>query len=265
MVIIRGKGEKRRYWCRGAWERGKCPNPQTHSHAHTVASAASRDFWAAPCIGCLLESISDHPSYLKRMNPSPGWRCQPTQHPWGATRDPGEEDEGTNCSFAEGNVCNFLFFFFFFSSVIPPLYEIYGQAWNAQAAGSASHPGLWKASYGALGRAEDGKGKGGEVVSSWFRLGPRLMSKIPGTRPPCLDAIIFGVIIIWMLLEHPLRVGVLVLLAVDRPTPGMCLTFRSIFKARVLFSRAAGLVFGALLGWPLLSQVNPSGTAEEGM
>lgn len=66
----------------------------------------------------------------------------------------------------------FFFSFFFFSSVIPPLYEIYGQAWNAQAAGSASHPGLWKASYGALGRAEDGKGKGGEVVSSWFRLAP---------------------------------------------------------------------------------------------
>lgn len=92
------------------------------------------------------------------------------------------------------------------------------------------------------------KGKGGEVVSSWFRLGPRLMSKIPGTRPPCLDVIIYGVIIIWMLLEHPLRVGVLVLLAVDRPTPGMCLTFRSIFKARVLFSRAAGLVFWSPAG-----------------
>lgn len=36
--------------------------------------------------------------------------------------------------------------------------------------------------------------------------------------------------------------------------------FKSIFKPGVLFSRAAGLVFGALLARSLLSQVNPSGT-----
>lgn len=33
-----------------------------------------------------------------------------------------------------------------FFNVMPLVCEIYGQAWSAQAAARASHPGLWKAS-----------------------------------------------------------------------------------------------------------------------
>lgn len=35
----------------------------------------------------------------------------------------------------------------------------------------------------------DGKGKGGEVVSSWSKLGPRVISRFPGVRALCLDVI----------------------------------------------------------------------------
>lgn len=61
-------------------------------------------------------------------------------------------------------------------------------------------------------------------------------------------------------LQHPFKVGVFRLLAVDRPPPGMCLISSSTFRPGVLFSRTAGLVFGALLARSLLSEVSPSGT-----
>lgn len=85
MAITMEKGGKRRQWCRGVWEREKCPNPQTHSHTHREISRIScfKRFLGSPCIGCLLESIFDQPSScflgetLTRMNPTPCWRCQP--------------------------------------------------------------------------------------------------------------------------------------------------------------------------------------------
>lgn len=48
-LLLGKRGEKKKQWSRGAWERGKCPNPQTNSHIQrSVGSAASRDFLGSP-------------------------------------------------------------------------------------------------------------------------------------------------------------------------------------------------------------------------
>lgn len=121
MAITMEKGGERRQWCRGVWEREKCPNPQTHSHTHREISRIS-------CFKRLLGSP------MHRLLAGEHFRPAQLLLPWGnldkdephpllempaqiralgchkATKDPGEEDEGTICSFAEGKVFNFLFF-----------------------------------------------------------------------------------------------------------------------------------------------------------
>lgn len=111
----------------------------------------------------------------------------------------------------------------FFSHVIPLVCEIYGthrQHPVPRTQGCGKHPKeLW------AGQKVPWMEKGKEV-----RWCPHGSNRAPGSlansqgSDPCA----------WMSSvapEHPLKVGVFMLLAVDRPPPGMCLVFSSIFRA----------------------------------